>query len=300
MRGGLVGDGIGPDAAPHQFGKNVGSVAEQADRHRLAVAACLLHDRQRLVETRGLAVEITGAQAHLDPRRLAFDGEAGCARHYGRERLGAAHAAKSRGQKPLAPEVAAIMLAAEFDEGLVGPLNDALGADVDPGARRHLAEHHQALAVEQIEVLPVGPVRHQIGIGDQHAWRVGMGAKHPDRLAGLHQQGFIAFEPFQSCDDAIETFPVARGAADAAIDDEFARLFPDLGIEIVHQHAHRSFRLPRFGGKLIAARGADDAGIVDAGHGRKNPCRRGQRRPAATACELPCQTRAWRGLKPIR
>src|SRR5260370_8693623 len=110
----------------------------------------------------------------------------------------------------------------------------------------------------------------------------------------------MALEAVQGWDDAIKTFPVARGGADAAIDDELARLFPDLGIEIVHQHAHRSFRLPGFGRKLVAARGADDASIVDAGHGRKNPCRRGQREPVATACESPCQTRAWRGLKPIR
>ncbi len=38
MRGGLVGHDVGPHAAAHQFGKDVGGVAEQADRDRLALA----------------------------------------------------------------------------------------------------------------------------------------------------------------------------------------------------------------------------------------------------------------------
>jgi hypothetical protein len=79
------------------------------------------------------------------------------------------------------------MLSAELDEGLVGALNNALGADVDPGAGRHLAEHHQAFAVEQVKMFPVCPMRYEIGVGDQDARRVGMGAEHADRLARLHQ-----------------------------------------------------------------------------------------------------------------
>ncbi len=69
-------------------------------------------------------------------------------------------------------EVAAIVLAAHLDEGLVGALHDALRADVDPGAGRHLAVHHQPLAIELVEVLPGRPVRHEVGVGDQHARRV--------------------------------------------------------------------------------------------------------------------------------
>ena len=84
-----------------------------------------------------------------------------------------------------------IMLAADLDEGLVGALHDALAADVDPRAGRHLAVHHQALAIELVEMLPGRPVRHEVGIGDQHARRIGMGAEHADRLAGLHQQRLV-------------------------------------------------------------------------------------------------------------
>jgi hypothetical protein len=88
-------------------------------------------------------------------------------------------------------EVAAVVLAAHLDEGFVGALDDALRADVDPRAGGHLAVHHQAFLIELVEVLPGGPVRHQVGVGDQHARRIGMRAEHADRLAGLHQQGLV-------------------------------------------------------------------------------------------------------------
>ena len=121
------------------------------------VAACLRDDRQRFVEIVGLPVEIARAQPHLDARRLAFDRKAGRAGHHRGERLRAAHAAEAGGEDPFACEIAAIVLAAELDECLVGALHDALAADVDPGAGRHLAVHHQALAIELAEVLPVSP-----------------------------------------------------------------------------------------------------------------------------------------------
>ena len=107
----------------------------------------------------------------------------------------------------LPPEVAAIVLAADLDEGLVGALHDALRADVDPRAGRHLAVHHQALAIELVEMVPGRPVRHEVGVGDQHARRVGMGAEHADRLAGLHQQRLVVLERLQRRDDAVETRP---------------------------------------------------------------------------------------------
>ena len=75
------------------------------------------------------------------------------------------------------------MLAAHLDEGFVGALHDALAADVDPGAGRHLAVHHQTFAIEFAEVFPSAPMRDQVRVRDQDAWRVGVRAKHADRLA---------------------------------------------------------------------------------------------------------------------
>ena len=96
-------------------------------------------------------------------------------------------------------------------------------ADIDPRAGRHLAVHHQALAVELVEMVPGRPVRHEVGVGDQHARRIGMGAEDADRLARLDEQRLVASERLQRRDDAVEALPVARGPADAAIDDELVR-----------------------------------------------------------------------------
>ena len=253
----------GLHAAAHQLGHHLGGVAEHADRERLSLAAGALDHRQRLVEILGLRVEVAGLEPHLDARGLAFDRQQRGARHGGGERLRAAHAAEPGGEDPLAGEAAAVVPPPELGKGLVGALHDALRADIDPRARGHLAVHHQALAIELVEMVERRPVRHQVRVGDQHARRVGVGAEHADRLAGLHAQRLVGFEAAQRRDHAIEALPVAGGAADAAIDHELVRLLGHLGIEVVHQHPQRRFGQPALGGKLRAARRPDDAGIVE-------------------------------------
>ena len=100
MCGGLIGDGIRTHAAAHQFRKNLGCIAEKPYRNRLLIAASLIDDHQRFIETARLPVQIARAQAHLDARRLAFDCQQRCARHDCRERLRAAHASKAGGENP--------------------------------------------------------------------------------------------------------------------------------------------------------------------------------------------------------
>ena len=175
--------------------------------------------------------------------------------HDRRQRLGAAHAAQARGEDPAAGQVAAVVLAAQLGEGLVGALNDPLGADVDPRAGRHLAVHHQALAIEFVEMLPGRPARHQVGVGDQHPGRVGVGAEHAHRLAGLDQQGLVVLQAPQRRDDAVEAFPVAGGPADAAIDHQLLRPLGHVGVEVVHQHAQRRFGEPALGARARARAG---------------------------------------------
>ena len=108
----------------------------------------------------------------------------------------AAHAAQTGGEDPFAAQIAAVVLAAGFDEGFVSALHDALRADVNPAAGGHLAVHRQAFGVQFVEVFPSGPVRHQIGIGQQHARRVFVGFEHAHRFAGLDQQGFVVVQLF--------------------------------------------------------------------------------------------------------
>ena len=159
------------------------------------------------------------------------------------------------------------MLAAHFGEGFVRALDDALGADVDPAARGHLAVHHQPGAIELVEHLPIRPFGDEVGVGEEHARRVVMGAEHADRLARLDQQGFVVAEPLERFDDLVVSRPVARGAADPAIDDQALRVLGDFIVEIVHQHPNRGLGRPAFGDDLAPAAGADGSAIVAAvGH----------------------------------
>ena len=272
VRRGLVGDDVGADAAPNELGEDVGGVAEEADGFRLAGPGPARDHRERLVEGVGAFVEVSGADAEVDGVGVAFDREAGGAGQDRGERLRAAHAAEAGGQDPAALEVAAVVLAAGLDEGLEGALHDALGADVDPGAGGHLAVHHQALAVELVEMRPGRPVRHEVGVGDQDARRVGMGPEDADRLAGLDEEGFVVVERAERGDDAVEVLPGAGGAADAAVDDELVRVLGHVGGEVVHQHPERGLGEPALGADLGAGRGVDVAGVLagggDVGHGQ--------------------------------
>ena len=194
VRRGLVGHHVGPDAAPDELGQDVGGVAEQSHRHGRPLGARIADERERVVEILRLPVEIARGEAHLDPTLLALDREHRCAGQRRGQRLRAAHPAQARGQDPLVGELTAAVLAAGLGERLVGALDDALAADVDPRAGGHLAEHHEALAVELVEVLPRRPFRHQVRVGEQHARRIAMRLEHADRLARLDQQRFVVVE----------------------------------------------------------------------------------------------------------
>ena len=257
VRGCLVRDHVRPDAAPDQFRKNLSRVADQTDTDRASRSARLFHQRERIVEVPRLLVEIACPEPHFDARRLAFDREHRRARHRRGERLRAAHAAQARGQDPLVREVTAEMLAAGLRECLVRALHDALTADVDPRPGGHLAVHHQALAIELVEVLPRRPLRHQVRVGDQHARGVGVRLEHAHRLAGLDQQRLVVVQCAQRRDDGIEALPVARGTTDAAVDDQLLGILGDVRIEVVHQHPQRRLGEPALRGAFGAARRAD-------------------------------------------
>ena len=290
--GGLVGDDVRADAAADELGEDVGGVAEEADGLRLAGLRPGLDQGEGLVEGIGAFVEVSGADAEIDGVGVALDGEAGGAGEDRGEGLGAAHAAEAGGQDPLAGEVAAVVLAAGLGEGLEGALHDALGADVDPGAGGHLAVHHQALAIELAEVRPGGPVRHQVGVGDQHARRVGVGAEDADGLAGLDEEGLVGLERLQGGDDAVEVVPGAGGAADAAVDDELVRVLGDVRVEVVHQHPHRRLGQPGLGGDLGACRRVDVAGVLARiAHGSLRSSGASSARVSRMACR--CWRRRW-------
>jgi len=158
----LVGGAVGPDAAPEDLREHLGGVAQQRDRDRLPVPLGSFEKGECVVEALGLDADVAGAQAELDAARPALDCETRHPGYGSGERLRAPHAAEPGLQHPAARQVAAVVVAAHLHEGLVGALHYALAADVDPRARRYLAVHHQALAIEFVELVPGGPVRHEI------------------------------------------------------------------------------------------------------------------------------------------
>jgi hypothetical protein len=264
---GLVGDHVGGEAAPRQLAEDVGGVAEQPHRDRPAGAPGRREHRQRLVERGGAPIQVAGGDPLLDPARVALHRDHREAGHGGGQRLGAPHAAQAAGEDPAPAGLAAEVLLGHGAEGLPGPLHDPLAADVDPGAGRHLAVHHQPLSIELVEVLPAGPARHQVGVGQQHPRRVGVGAEDAHRLAALDEQRLLVAEPPQRGQDGVEGRPVARRPADAAVDHQRLGVLGHLGVEVVLQHPVGRLGEPAAAAERRSARRTDDtAGIVAAVH----------------------------------
>ncbi|CEJ64440.1 hypothetical protein [Citrobacter pasteurii] len=231
---GLVGDHIRAHAALHQFRHNVGGVRAQRNRDRFTLAGVLINTRQRIVKRCRLLVHVAGTQTEIDPALLAFNIQRTRTRQRCSERLRAAHAAQPGGQNPASAQVTLIMLTPGLNEGFISPLHDALTADVDPAPGGHLAVHRQPFGVQFIKVFPGSPMRHQVGVGNQHARRIVMGFEHADRFAGLNQQGFIGFKFGQRLDDGVIALPVPRCTANPAVNHQLMRIFRHIRIQIVH------------------------------------------------------------------
>ena len=143
-----------------------------------------------------------------------------------------------------------MVLAASFGECLVRSLHDALRADVNPTAGRHLAIHRKPAPVEFGEMCPCGPARYQVRVRDQNPWSIRVSPEDAHRTARLHQQGFIGFEVPEARHDTVEIIPAPCGATDAAIDDEVLGILRNLRVEVVHQHPQRRLGLPGASGTI--------------------------------------------------
>jgi hypothetical protein len=181
MRRGLVGDDVGADAARDH-------VPGRSRRHcragRPRRLPCLASDRS-----------ISSASSSVSPSRR----HSGCA---GGNRCGSActrprgieapaMVAASGCAPPMPPRppvrihlplrIAVIMLAAGLDEGLVGALHDALRADIDPRAGRHLAVHHQPFLSSSLKCSQVAQcgTRLELAISTRGASLHGCGTRRP-------------------------------------------------------------------------------------------------------------------------
>ena len=86
------------------------------------------------------------------------------------------------------------MLARARGEGLVGPLQNSLRANVDPAAGGHLPVHRETERFEPVELVPGAPLGHEVAVGDQDARGVFVGFEHRLRAATLNQQRLITFK----------------------------------------------------------------------------------------------------------
>ena len=267
MRGGLVRDDVHGElagvVAAQDLREDLGGVADVAHGPAAALFLGLQDLGDRGVEIGFDLVEVALAGPAAQAGLVDVDDQAGAVVQGDGERLGAAHAAAAAGEGQGAGEGAVLVpgeLAGDRGEGLEGALQDALGADVDPGPGGHLAVHHQALGLEPAELGPGRPVAHEVGVGQQHPRRPFVGAEHADRLAGLDQQGLVLLHGFQGAGDGVERGPGPDGAAGAAVDHQVIGALGDLGVQVVHEHAQRGFGLPALGGELGAAGCFDRAG----------------------------------------
>ncbi len=195
MCGCLVGDEIEVLSAPSKLGNDVGGVAEQPDRKRATVARCVPHARERILQRLSRLVEIPRLEPTLDARRVDLDAQDRRACERRRQWLRAAHAAETGGQDCAPRERRrAEMLLPGGRERLVRALQDPLGADVDPRARGHLAEHGQPLRLESPELVPGRPFRDEQRVRDKDARRRRRCAEDRDWLPGLHEQCLIVPE----------------------------------------------------------------------------------------------------------
>ncbi len=111
---------------------------------------------------------------------------------------------------------------AERRERLVGALQDALRADVDPAAGRHLAVHREARDPRDRGTRPRSPTPARASRWRSARAAPGMRAEHRHRLARLHEQRLVVLEPAQRARRWRRSLPVARRLAGAAVDDEIS------------------------------------------------------------------------------
>ena len=93
VRGSLIGENVGNDAALGQLRNDVGAVADQPDRNVFFLAHGVLQDAQRFVERVDHEVAVAGLQALLDALGIDVDAEESRASHGRRQRLRSTHAA---------------------------------------------------------------------------------------------------------------------------------------------------------------------------------------------------------------
>ena len=183
MRGGLVGDDIGNDAACVERRQKLGRVAAEPERQSALFALRGANRGERRIQRMCFGIEVAVGDAPVDPRLVDVDAEDHSFGHLAGERLCAAHAAQSRRQDEAPEKAAAEMPLGDPHENLIGALNDALRADVLPVTGGQAAPADQVALFEFVERLRLGPLSDHVAIRHDHDGRFGMRLQDADGLA---------------------------------------------------------------------------------------------------------------------
>ncbi|ENN89473.1 hypothetical protein RHSP_65926 [Rhizobium freirei PRF 81] len=252
VRGGLVGNDIGHDAATCNLGVDLGRIADETDGKRSLLLDGRIDHRQRRIEVGRDFLQIADVLALPGTLRIDIDAEDRSTRHAAGERLRAAHAAKAGRQHETAEEIAAEAAFGDTHEDFVGALDHALAADILPGAGRQPAPADQALALQFVEDFCLRPLPDNVAVRHDDERRLVMRADEADRLAGLNEQGLVLIHLSQRLDDALVRRPVAGRLSESCVDDEIVWIFADR--QHIFEQAQQCLLPPAFGAQLRAAR----------------------------------------------
>ena len=263
----LVGDDVDRFVVVHERLEKLDGVGFDSDRLGHAVALGQPGQPDGIVDVRGDHVEV----ARLDPPVQAGGVDVGAdddpAIHGHGQRLGPAHTADAGRQRQGPGQGSAETLGGDRREGLVGALQDALGADVDPRSGCHLPVHGEPELLEAAELVPVVPLADQVAVGDQDPGSPFVGAQDADRPAGLDEQRLVVGQLLQGPRDGLEAGPVARRFAAAAVDDQIVGALGDVGVEVVVQHPPGGFLGPGSAVQLASDGRPDRSVRFGHGHG---------------------------------
>ncbi len=250
----LVGHHVGLEPLAEQLGEHLSRVRAYRHGQRPALALRPQAALHRVGQVVCLLVEVARLEPAADPLAVHLHAQRDALVHRHRQRLGPAHPAEPRGERDRPGERAVEAPPRDLGEALVRALHDPLAPDVDPGAGGHLAVHRQPEILEPAELVPRGPLRHEIRVRDQHARRPLVRAEHADRLAGLDQHRLVVAEAPKGAYQRVERLPRPRRTARAAVDHEVVGPLGHVRVEVVHQHPHRGLLRPAPAGEVRAAR----------------------------------------------
>ncbi|OPZ61604.1 MAG: hypothetical protein BWY86_00719 [Candidatus Aminicenantes bacterium ADurb.Bin508] len=261
MGRGLIGNDFGDDPSAQKLGKDLRSVPQQTDGESPSLPLGLFGHAEGLVQTLRGGVQVGGVKTFLDPFRIDFHNDGDPFVHGNRQGLGPSHSPEPRRQRESSLEGPPVVLLTHGGEGFVGPLKNPLRTDVDPGTGGHLTVHGQAEGFQTTELIPLGPLGNEEGVGDQDPRGVGMGLKDSHRFAGLDKEGFIVLQLPQRFDDLMVRLPVSGGLSCSSVDNQLLRLFRDLGIKVVHEHPQGRLGEPATATEFLPSRGFDGDGF---------------------------------------